>query len=194
MLFFVYMKKILLLLTTCFIALNVSAQVADFYKEELQFSVDSLWFRMQGDFYLAKRSATTREMQLSFPVPPGTMELIDSFKVYDYRLQLSLAYRRGNSEFIFTVPFDNNDSIVVNIQYRQKIQDSTLSYIITTVQDWLRPLKYASYSLIVPDYCTASHFSLPVDKCINIQNGKFYVWERHFFMPSVDFSFRCKRK
>lgn len=184
--------KNLFLFISIHIVFSTSAQVADFYKEELQFSVDSIWFRMQGDFYLARQSTSAQTMQLVFPVPQGTINLIDSFKVYDYSSQQMLAYQRGVSEFIFTVPFNNKDSIVFNIQYRQKICDTVLSYIITTVQDWHRPLKYASYCLRVPNYCIASRFSLPVDKSTTAQNYTLYWWERQFFTPHREFSFTCK--
>jgi len=185
------MKKFLLL-TTLLYCTCVRAQVVDFYKEELQFSVDSVWFHMQGDFYLARKSTTTHEISLSFPVPEGTMSLIDSFKVYDYDSQQWLAHLNGQSAFAFTAQFTNKDSIVLQVQYRQRIVDSSLSYIITTVREWQHPLSYAAYSLRVPSYCTTWDFSLPVDKQLALPNATLYIWQRHNFMPNCDFNFKYK--
>ncbi len=186
--------KIVLLVLFRLIAFSSVAQDADFYREELRFAVDSQWFTMQGDFFLARSSALATTQRLGFPVPEGTMGLIDTFSVYDYHSQRNLPAGRGRSEFYFTAPFGPHDSIVLHIRYRQRIADTALCYIITTVQAWGKPLRYATYSLEVPDYAEASGFSLTDPYVVPSGTSKVYMWERRNFMPTDDFKFNYTLK
>lgn len=181
--------RFIYLVSLCLFAIGMEAQESDFYREELRFSVDSQWFTMQGDFFLARSSASVTTLRLGFPVPEGTMGLIDTFSVYDYQSQRYLPAVRGRSEFNFSAPFGKKDSIVLHISYRQRIADTVLCYIITTVQAWGRPLRYAAYSLEVPEYAQVSGFSLADPYIVRSGSSKVYMWERHNFMPRDDIKF-----
>lgn len=184
----------LFLLLFALVSINGWGQTADFFKEELRFTVDSAYFHMQGDFYLLRNSSELNSMKLSFPVPSEATQFIDSLYVYDYASEKNINTFKIDSVFYFTVLFSDKDTAIFNISYKQKLQpnDSSLTYIITTVGYWGRPLQYASYSLLVPDYIEASSFSLNVDKQLNLGREMLFMWERYSFMPETDFSFKIK--
>jgi hypothetical protein len=186
------MRKIIQLLAVClFMQMPAAAQLPDFYSEELRFAIDSQYFYMQGDFFIAANKNNTPYFPLSFPVPDGTMGLIDTFSVYDYSSNSFIKSSKGKSAFYFPADL-STDSIVLHIKYRQRIAGTALCYIITTVQQWGRPLAYASYALEIPEYWEASSFSLDNPHIVNIQGSKIFMWERINFMPSSDFCFTIK--
>lgn len=176
------------------VSVLVNAQKADFYREELRFAVDSQWFYIQGDYFFARASESVAEQKIGFPVPEGTMELIDTFSVYNYQSQQYVSTGRGRSGFNFNVSFAQHDSIVLHIRYRQRITDSSLRYIITSVQAWGKPLRYAAYSLEVPHYAEVSGFSLGDPHIFTTEKSRVYMWERYHFMPITDISFNYRLK
>lgn len=186
--------RILFVALFVLVSIHLSAQKVDFYREELRFTVDSQWFYMQGDFFFARLSETVTDQNIGFPVPEGTMGLIDTFSVYDYQSQQYVMTGRGRSGFKFNISFAQHDSVVLHIRYRQRIADTSLCYIITSVQAWGKPLRYAAYSLEVPHYAEVSGFSLTDPHTFTSEKSRVYMWERYNFMPTTDIRFNYHLK
>ena len=82
-----------------------------------------------------------------------------------------------------------NDTVDVNIFYRQKKSDVN-KYIITSTQSWGKPLKTAVYTLTTDKKLMIKSLTYQPDTVKNINDKKLYSWYKTEFMPRKDFEIR----
>jgi hypothetical protein len=165
-------------------------QRADFFKEDLTFRLDSVYFDVDGFYWFANHSNKPVISNIFYPFPYNAGSEIDSVRLYDISAGQKPRYRKeDNNGISFVLHVAPLDTVLFQIGYRQKLNSDSVVYILKTTKGWGKPMNWAEYKLIVPDYITIKEFSYPPDKTYKIEKNKIYYWKKLNFMPNMDMVF-----
>ena len=182
------MKKYYLLFF--FLSSTILAQTTDFFKEDITFYMDSIYFRVNGYYWFSNNSDKPIQNDIYYPFPNYSNEKIDSITVFNLSSGINTNFvHQGEHGISFDMFLEPHDTIIFQIKYRQELISDSAVYILRTTQNWLKPLKYSEYKLIVSKYFKISKFSYPPLRSYEIQNKKIYFWKMKNFMPLKDMIF-----
>jgi len=168
----------------------VYGQRADFYKEDITFRIDSVSFDVEGYYWFANNSGKQVSSDIYYPFPYHSGENIDSMRLYNITAGQMPRYSREDEYGIsFPLSLAPNDTALFQIGYRQKLKSDSAVYILTTTKAWGKPLAWAEYKLVVPDYLIIKKFSYPPDKQYKVEGYIIYYWRKENFMPDKDMIF-----
>jgi hypothetical protein len=168
-----------------------AGQRIGFFKEELVFTLDSISFSLNGDYYFRNPSASAVDYTIFYPVSrtPG-YAAIDTIVVYDVsKPGQPLLVEIKDSIASFSLSFLPLEKKCVKIYYRQRHNGASARYILMTTHNWHQPLELAKYSLVTVKNTTVSHFSIPPDQSEDFGETRIFYWTRKQFMPETDFVF-----
>lgn len=181
------MNKIFLLL---FFTSFAFGQRADFFKEDLTFRLDNVYFDVDGYYWFTNHSDKPVISNIFYPFPHYAGGEIDSIRLYSISAGQKPKYRKeGNNGISFILYIAPLDTVLFQIGYRQKLISDSAVYILKTTKGWGKPIDRAEYKLIVPDYLTIKNFSYKPDKTYKIENNTIYYWKKLNFMPNEDMIF-----
>lgn len=186
------MKTIFACIVLVLTSLGLNAQRPEFFKEELEFGIDSVWFSVKGDYYFRNPSHTGIKPVIIFPVARvAGYKSIDTIFVLDTSdpaHQLVVTVQDTTAAFVIDLPAFSEKRIM--IYYRQHHNGNEAKYILLSTKTWGKPLEKAVYHLLAEKKYQFSHFSLTPDNILDFDNVTIYSWERTNFMPDIDFVFR----
>ena len=156
-----------------------------FFEEYIDFSIDSDYFCVNGIYSFQNRNTQDINQQIIFPFADEAKE-IDSIRVINLYLDKKIDFSRINNFIRFTVYLPVNDTVDVNIFYRQKTSVEN-KYIITSTKSWGKPLEKAVYTLTTDKNIKIKSFSYFPDSVKEFEDKNLYIWEKHNFMPKEDF-------
>lgn len=165
-------------------------QRTDFFKEDLTFRLDSVHFDVDGYYWFANHSDKPISSEIFYPFPYYTGGKIDSVRLYNISAGQKTRFRmEGINGISFILHIAPLDTVLFQIGYRQKLNSDSAVYILKTTKGWGKPIDWAEYKLIVPDYLSIKIFSYPPDKSYKIDNNTIYYWKKLNFMPDEDMIF-----
>jgi len=182
------MKKYILLLLILFAgkASHMQAQKpVTFFEEHIDFVLDSSFFSINGIYSFHNVSGQPVNEHIVFPFADKTSG-IDSIRIVNLNTFEMVPFTRLESSVSFEFNMKLNDTVDLNIFYRQKASTHN-TYIITSTQTWGKPLDTAVYSLTTPANLPVDSFSYTPDSVIKDHCKRVYKWEMHQFMPVRDF-------
>ncbi len=181
------MKKILsTILGICFYVFVSEAQTKiSFFEEHIDFSFEGNYFTINGLFSFSNENNQPQTQQIIFPFANETNS-IDSIRIINLYSLSKLDYIKLKSSVLFKVTVPANDTVDLNIFYRQK-KSSTNKYILTSTQLWKQPLKKAVYSLTTEKNLKIKSFTYEPDSIRINADKTVYLWEKENFMPEKDF-------
>lgn len=182
------MKKYIVIITIVFLGTTfiIKAQrKVLFFQEYIDFSIDGNYFSINGIFSFKNNNNQDINQQIIFPFGNESTE-IDSIRIVNLHSGRQIYFDRKGNFIRFPVYFPANDTVDVNIFYRQKTSVKN-KYIITSTQFWRNPLEKAVYTLTVEQNINIKSFSYLPDSIKEIDDKKLYIWEKHSFMPKEDF-------
>ena len=156
-----------------------------FFEEHIDFSIDPNYFCVNGIYSFQNRGNQGINQQIIFPVA-GEATGIDSIRITNLYSGRKIDFSRKGHFIRFAVYLPVNDTVDVNIFYRQKTAAKN-KYIITSTQSWGKPLKTAIYTLETDSDLKIKSFSYSPDSMKEFKDKKIYLWEKHDFMPEHDF-------
>jgi len=156
-----------------------------FFEEHIDFSIDSNYFCINGIYSFQNRNNQDINQQIIFPFAEEATE-IDSIRIINLYSGKKIDFNRKDNHIHFTVYLPVNDTVDVNIFYRQKTSAKN-KYIITSTQSWGKPLETAVYTLTAEKNIKIKSFSYLPDSVKEFDDRKLYIWEKHDFMPKNDF-------
>ncbi len=176
----------LIFIVLSFLSPNIEGQNhVSFFEEHIDFQLDKGYFIVNGIFSFYNKDNQTVNQRIVFPFADKATE-IDSIRIVNLNTHKRIQFKRLDSSVSFDFMLLPNDTVDLNIYYRQKI--STVNkYIITSTQSWKRPLDKAVYTLTTAKNLTIKSFSYKPDSMYFALDKKVYVWEKRQFMPSVEF-------
>jgi len=183
------MKKILFLLPLFFLSNSIIAQTFNFFKEEIIFEIDPVFFTVNGDYYFKNNSDQTIFPLISYPVRSnGIRKPFDTIMVYDNSdpsTALKLIIIDTVARFtIKLLPFSEK---MIKVIYKQKHNGTDARYILLTTRSWNKPINEARYSVVVRRNIEINQFSISPDKSVDFGDTTVYYWRRKNFMPDKDF-------
>jgi hypothetical protein len=176
--------------TIVFQACAVKAQHAEFYKEHIIFRIDHNYFYVNGEYYLRMTDTSAHPISLFYPFPTDSIySKPDSILILNVNKNKFIHnYRTLKTGILFSVDLDSVTLLMIS--YRQHLSAQTARYILTTTQEWGKPLDEVSYELITPEEMKIDSFSYPPDNQQKIDSQIFYFWQKEYFWPENDMIFR----
>jgi hypothetical protein len=174
------------------LTLSSKAQNTSFFKEHIIFKIDSGYFYVNGEYYLKNVDSSTNRIVLFYPFPTDTIySTVDSLLLFNSNRNLEITnYKTVKTGIIFNLETDS--LTLLCISYRQQLKGNKARYILTTTQQWGKPLEEVTYELIVPADLTITSFSYPPDDQQKIDNKVIYYWSKENFWPMKDMVFTFK--
>jgi hypothetical protein len=147
-------------------------------------SVDSGKVSISANYYFKNYSNEAKSALIFYPFP------IDEFHSYPDSIDVvGLKYTKTDSGINFVIHFKPIVIETLRVFYRQRLNDNQARYILTTTQNWQRPLKEARFvidfseNLAEPKFL---YFSYKADSLIKRDNRIFYYLYKKNFMPKTD--------
>jgi len=156
-----------------------------FFEEHIDFSIDSNYLCINGIYSFKNTKNRDINQQIAFPFAEEATE-IDSIRVVNLYSGRKIDFSRKGNSIRFSVYLPANDTVDVNIFYRQKTAVKN-KYIITSTQFWGKPLETAIYTLTADRNIKIKSFSYLPDSIKEVEDRKLYIWEKYNFMPKDDF-------
>jgi hypothetical protein len=184
------MSRFLFLLTiltgfSCY----VRAQNASFFKEHITFKIEEGYFYVNGEYYLRRSDTSFNHIVLFYPLPTDSIYApVDSILIYNSNMNREIAdYKKVKTGILFNLELDS--VTLVMISYRQQLRNNVARYILTTTQQWGKPLEEVTYELIAPTDLKITSFSYPPDSRENFGDMIIYYWRKENFWPLKDMIF-----
>lgn len=172
-----------------FFAGKVFSQQVDFFREEISFELDSLFFTVNGEFYFRNNSDQLLSPMVTFPI--GRVEgekQLDTILVFAQEdLVNPLPVQIRDTIVKFTIYLPPGEERLFKVLYKQRHNGHSARYILTTTAFWKKPLEHAAYSLFYPGYIMIRSFSIPPDAKRDFEGARIYTWTRRAFLPTKDF-------
>ncbi len=190
------MNKIpFILLTICLGLQNLSAQIPDFYREDLTFILDDSSFTVTGYYYFYNAGEKNKKLDMLFPFPDdityGTISDVYAF-VDGNPLKDVLLYYNTRAAMI-KLAIEAGKKTKIRIGYTQELKGEMAEYILTSTQAWGQALKEVNYTLIIPEEMQIDSLSYPPDFS-NTKAGKtIYYYHKEMFMPDREFEIYFRR-
>lgn len=169
----------------CFIFFTEAQTKISFFEEHIDFSLENNYFTINGIFSFSNKNNMPQTQQIIFPFANETNS-IDSIRVINLNTLSNLDFIKLKSSVVFKITVPANDTVDLNIFYRQK-KSTTNKYIITSTQSWGKPLNKAVYSLSTEKELNIKSFTYQPDTIKTINDKKLYLWNKTDFMPKNDF-------
>jgi hypothetical protein len=173
----------IVLLGTTFI-IKAQGEVS-FFEEHIDFSIDDNYFCINGIYSFQNRNHQDINQQIIFPFADESTE-IDSIRIINLHSGRKIDFNKKGNFIRFSVYLPANDTVDVNIFYRQKTSVKN-KYIITSTQFWGKPLEKAVYTLTAEQNIKIKSFSYLPNSIKEANDRKLYIWEKSNFMPKDDF-------
>jgi len=139
---------------------------------------------IHGTYYFRNYARETKTAVIFYPFP------IDSFHYYpDSILVNGLNYTKKDSGINFIIRFRPLVLETLRVFYQQRLEDNQARYILTTTQNWQRPLKEAKFIIDISESFTYPKFpicSYEADSIIKRGNRFFFYLYKKNFMPQKD--------
>jgi hypothetical protein len=176
----------------CFIVITfceVNAQSTSFYKEHITFKIEDGYFYVNGQYFLRNANHSNNQILLFYPFPTDTIySVVDSLLIYNFnRGKEIFDYKKIRAGILFNLELDSITEVFIS--YRQRLKTNIARYILTTTQDWGKPLEEVTYELITTGNLKINSFSYPPDSQEIINNSIIYYWRKENFMPLKDMIF-----
>jgi hypothetical protein len=182
------MKKNLLYLILFVGGTLISLQAQNhisFFEEHIDFTLDNTYFTINGIYSFHNSANKEVSQPIIFPFADKA-STIDSIRITNLSSGRKIKFDRLDSSVSFNFMLQPNDTVDLNIFYRQKMADIN-KYIITSTQSWGKPLEIAVYSLTTANDLKIKSFSYAPDSVRVSKNKKIYYWNKHQFMPKFEF-------
>jgi len=182
-------KSVIIVLLAVFSILEITAQIPDFYREDLTFILDDSSFTVTGYYYFLNTSENNEKLDMLYPFPADETygEITD---VYAYKhgnpLKNALLHYSENAAIV-NLEIDAETNTMIRIGYTQELKGNKAEYILLSTKAWGKSLKEVNYTLITPYNLKIDSLSYPPDFS-NDKSGKtIYYYHKENFMPDREF-------
>jgi hypothetical protein len=162
------------------------SQQLSFYRESLNFELDSLRFYVSGMYFIRNLSPQVQSTSIYYPYVYETEE-IDSISIYNCNTMEYLEPFAGKKGHRFKLTIPASDSVLLHIKYNHKHNGKEATYILSTTQFWKHPFQVADYTLRVTNDIKINQLFMPADSSWKSLAYTYYYWKRFNYMPEHDF-------
>lgn len=188
-------KSILIFILAVFAGFKLSAQIPDFYREDLTFIIDDSSFTVTGYYYFRNNSDENEKFDMLYPFPKRDIygKVTDVYAyIYGNPLRNALLHYNDNAAMI-NLEVSPGSVTMLRIGYTQALLGTKAEYILTSTKAWGQSLNEVNYTLIAPEGLKIDSLSYPPDFS-NTKSGKtFYYYHKEDFMPDREFEVYFRR-
>lgn len=161
------------------------SQPLQFSEERIEIKIYDGYAIVNGNYSFKNNSIQMLNRTLFYPFPVSeSFPYPDSIYIFNYNEAVSFSKSSTGIYFSITVLTDSVTS--VRISYRQKINSDEMKYILTSAQQWKKPLQKAEYIISLPLEFELQSLSLnPYEIESNTTNNIYYI-NKNNFMPETD--------
>lgn len=168
---------------------NLSAQIPDFYREDLTFIIDDSSFTVTGYYYFMNNSDENEKFDMLYPFPNRDIygKITDVYAyIYGNPLKNALLHYNNNAAMI-NLDVKAETVTKIRIGYTQELLGNKAEYILTSTNSWGQSLKEVNYTLMAPEGLRIDSLSYPPDFS-NTKSGKtIFYYHKENFMPDREF-------
>lgn len=153
----------------------------EFSKEKVKITLDTQGVFVEGIYWFKNPSSRPVKFQVYYPFP------VDSSHLYPDFIQVGdFPFVKSDSGVYFTMELEPNQEVPFEVRYRQKIKESSVRYILTTLQKWGKPIKRADFIVILPKDFKKVKFSYSPDSMSEEGKKRYYFITKQDFMADRD--------
>ena len=172
------------------------AQPLEFFREKIEIDVNDSTCTVTGTYYFKNPSASSLNLSILYPVVVNDSLPFfpDYFKVKDISQNINIPFHTSAAAIRFSLSCKPLSITIFKVSYRQRTPSAYMEYILTTTQNWGRPLDKAEYIIRLPSSLSLSKLSLPVSNK-KVQDGKIiYYILKSSFLPPENLTLQWERK
>jgi hypothetical protein len=174
-----------IVLSACMASFVQAQGQVSFFEEHIDFTLDSTFFIINGIYSFRNETNRSINEHIVFPFA-GKTTGIDSIRIVNLNTLTKVPFTLGESSVSFEFSLLPNDTVDLNIFYRQQAAAKN-TYIITSTQTWGKPLETAVYSLTTPTDLFIKSLTYTPDSITEDHGKRVFKWEKHQFMPEKEF-------
>jgi len=161
----------------------------EFYREDITFSIQNKTFFVEGEYYFRNSSDQVIERILFYPFPERKdLADVDSVKIYNLSENKIIPItKKNNAGVFFSIIVPAEDSLIVEVKYRQDMNSGRAEYILTSTKNWDQALELAQFKLIIPLEIDLKSVSYNIESFNLGKEEMTYYWRKENFYPSKNF-------
>lgn len=169
------------------------SQKLEFYNEDLNFKISDGYFIVDGIYYFSNVSDKPLQQILFYPFPVndslyGTVDTIAVIDIGGDKKNHHISKTKHGASF--TIKLNAFETTKYRIYYKQKLLKNQAEYILTTTQNWHKPLEKGIYSLTTSHKLKIETFSYQPDSIAKTEKENIYYWKKNNFMPDKNMIFQ----
>lgn len=162
----------------------VLSQSINFKKEKIEISVKDNHCTLTGYYFFENNDLKDKTQTIYYPfVINNSLPYPDSIFVFDNSTLKTLPFRKLKEGIIFDINIPPGSITQIKVQYRQNLIDNYFEYILTTTQNWKKPLESAEFNILLPSSYLNPNISYSEDLTIQGTDYIAYTFTKINFMP-----------
>jgi len=151
----------------------------DFFKENVVIDILKDRVNVTGIYYMKNLTNIDKRVTFYYPFPVDSLHAYPDIILIDYPFDKDTA----GIYFDLSIPARQADSF--KVLYQQKLTKRQCRYITLTTRQWQRPIKFASFTVIAPEFLKLN-INYPVSGKETINDTVFYYIRLKNFFPGAD--------
>jgi hypothetical protein len=172
------------------------ASSLDFVRENIYVSLrlpDTMC--VTGEYFFAAKDGAALTTAVVYPFPvDSTIVFPHAISVTDRTGAVSFQSHPEQAMILLPVNVAKGDTSKTTVTYRQKLRGNVGRYILTTTQNWQKPLGKCMYEVSVPRDVTLTFLSYESDTVFEKKGALVYRFGKDNFMPTKDLVFSFKKR
>jgi len=172
-----------------------ATSLAQFVREEISIHVHGEYCTLVGRYEFRNTQNHAALWPIFYPLlNTDTIPLADSIRIRDAGTEELLPFESGVSGVSFALNMPPRASKSIRISYRQRTPKQRMDYILTSTQQWGKPLESATFRVVVPDSLRLTHMSPDYDSLMKRGHDVEHFIHKKVFMPHSNLSIKWERR
>ncbi|MDP2400777.1 MAG: hypothetical protein Q8M66_02250 [Actinomycetota bacterium] len=175
---------------------SLAQALPSFEGEKLSFSLsrgeesDLLW-EVSGEYYFSNQHQSPLSQAIAFPIPTSQdtdSALITNLSIIEPTDSMAVKLlTQTDSGIVFLLDLPARSFAGLRLAYSQKVWGKQAVYILSTANNWGRPLPYCQIELFVQRGIELIEPPFPDAQIIQGEEGSVYLWQFVDFVPEGEF-------
>ncbi|MBD3226207.1 MAG: DUF4424 domain-containing protein [Caldithrix sp.] len=159
-------------------------QSIHFFRETIHINLTDDHCQVKGIYYFKNLNNYSVTQNLSYPFAVNNaLPFPDSITVKDSLKGQKINYVIGKSRVNFLVKVPPKSVAIYTVYFRQRTPERQMEYLLTTTQNWNRPLDRADFYIKRPKHLNIVKLSHPFELQETGGDHQVYVMRKEHFMP-----------
>ncbi|MCX6149918.1 MAG: hypothetical protein NTX22_05270 [Ignavibacteriales bacterium] len=171
------------------------SQPLDFFREKIEIEVGGNYCKLIGKYFFSNSSKQPLIQTFYYPfIVNDSLPYPDKISVVNNRDNSLIKFKKQKKGIILQAKISSNDTLIYTVEYSQKTPYSMFEYILTTTQEWHKPIVEAEYVVKIPKKFKLDFNSLGYDNKSIQKRFTVYNLQKKYFMPDKNFKIKWGTK